>query len=163
MYGAIKQSNGDLTINTAIGKGTAVSLFIPAQDEKESLELAGETPGSEKALIVDDQPDVLDVAIELFRTMGYEVLSANNGKDALGVLERTPDVGVLFSDVVMPGMSGIDLGKKARDLIPGIRVILASGYAEPAMKASNDSLGDFKFLKKPYRMAEIIKMLRLPG
>jgi PAS domain S-box-containing protein len=163
VYGAIKQFNGDLTIETTVGKGTTISLFIPAQDDKEGDELAEASSGNEKALVVDDQPDVLDLAIELFRTMGYDVLSANNGQDALDVLERTPGVDVLFSDIVMPGMSGIELGQKARELVPDIKVILVSGYAESVTKTRTDWLEDFKFIRKPYRMSEIVKMLRMPG
>jgi PAS domain S-box-containing protein len=163
VYGAIRQFNGDITIETAVGKGTTISLFVPAQEDKEGDGLAEAAPGNEKALVVDDQPDVLNLAIELFRTMGYDVLSANNGKDAMDVLRRTSDIDVLFTDIVMPGMSGIELGQKARELIPNIKVILVSGYAEPATKARPDWLEDFKFIKKPYRMSEIIKMLRMPG
>jgi CheY-like chemotaxis protein len=103
----------------------------------------------------------LNVAIELFRSMGYDVLSANNGEDALEILQRTPDIDVLFSDVVMPGMSGIDLGRNARSLIPGIKVVLASGYAASVPTKGNSGTEDFKFIQKPYRMSEIVKMLRM--
>jgi PAS domain S-box-containing protein len=163
VYGAIRQFNGDLAIETAVGKGTTISLFIPAQEDKESGELAEPASGNEKVLVVDDQPDVLDVVAELFRTMGYDVLSANNGEDAINVLERTPDIDVLFTDIVMPGMSGVELGQKARKLIPDIKVILASGRAEPDAKAGTGWLEDFKFIRKPYRMSEIVKILRMPG
>ena len=162
VYGTIKQFGGDMTIETEIGKGTAISLFLPAQEcnADEPLE-AQAAPGNEKALVVDDQPDVLNVAIELFRSMGYDVLSANNGEDALEILQRTPDIDVLFSDVVMPGMSGIDLGRNARSLIPGIKVVLASGYAASVPTKGNSGTEDFKFIQKPYRMSEIVKMLRM--
>jgi PAS domain S-box-containing protein len=163
VYGVIRQFNGDLKIETAVGKGTTISLFVPAQEDKEGGELAEAVSGNEKVLVVDDQPDVLYLAVELFQTMGYDVLSANNGQDALDILEKTPGVDVLFSDITMPGMSGIELGQKARELIPNIRVILASGYAEPVVKTRTDWLEDFKFIKKPYRMSEIVKMLRMPG
>ena len=164
VYGTIKQFGGDLTIETEMGKGTAISLFLPAQESDANERLMAESPeGYEKALVVDDQPDVLNVAIELFRSMGYEVLSANNGKDALEILKRTPDVNVLFSDIVMPGMSGIDLGRNARSLIPNIKVILTSGYAASALIKENGRPEDFKFIQKPYRMAEIVKMLRMAG
>ncbi|SCY58222.1 PAS domain-containing sensor histidine kinase [Nitrosospira sp. Nsp13] len=164
VYGTIKQFNGDMAIETEMGKGTAISLFLPAQTSDATEELDEAFPeGNEKALVVDDQPDVLNVAIELFRSMGYDVLSANNGEDALEILKRTPDVDVLFSDIVMPGMSGFDLGHNARSLIPGIKVVLASGYAASAPSKRKNSEEDFKFIQKPYRMSEIVKMLRMSG
>jgi len=111
-------------------------------------------------LVVDDQPDVLMTTVELFKLMGYEVLSASNGIDALAILKSTPDIQVLFSDVVMPGMNGFKLGKEARRLIPGINVILASGFQGDAMAASGVDFADFHFLVKPYRMADVARMLR---
>ena len=160
VYGVMQQANGDLTIESAPGKGTAISLYLPAlaYDDNESKDVVSGT--SDKALVVDDQPDVLDMAVELFRTIGYDVLAANNAEDAVEILKRTPDIDVLFSDVVMPGMSGIDLGRQARSLVPGIKVILASGYAVPALKADNAALDDFAFISKPYRIADILKNLR---
>jgi PAS domain S-box-containing protein len=161
VYGTIKEFGGDMTIETEVGKGTAISLFLPAQEGDANEELAVEpAAGNEKALVVDDQPDVLNVAIELFLSMGYDVLSANNGEDALDILKRTPDVDVLFSDIVMPGMNGIDLGRNARSLIPNIKVVLASGYAA---SERNSRTEEFKFIQKPYRMSEIVKMLRMAG
>jgi len=102
---------------------------------------------------VDDQADVLDIIIELFRNMGYEVLSANTGENALEILKKTPDIDVLFSDVVMPGMRGTDLAREARSLFPNIKVILASGYTFPASRAENPTVKDFKFIRKPYRIS----------
>ena len=115
---------------------------------------------SVRVLVVDDQPDVLATTVELFKLMGYEVFSASNGIDALAILQSTPDIQVLFSDVVMPGMNGFKLGKEARRLIPGINVILASGFQGEAMADSGAEVSDFHFLVKPYRMADVARMLR---
>jgi DNA-binding LytR/AlgR family response regulator len=75
-------------------------------------------------------------------------------------LQRTPNVGVLFSDVLMPGMSGIELGHEARKLVPGIKVVLASGYPAPAIASSHADFASFAFVSKPYRLAELAKVLR---
>lgn len=161
VYGLLQQSGGDMVINTAPGQGCAVSLYLPALDDAPDGLPRTDSTGNDKALVVDDQPEVLMVAVELFRSLGYDVLSANNGSDALETLRRTPDIDVLFSDIVMPGISGIELGQEARQLVPGIKVILASGYAEPTLRAQNASVEDFQFVKKPYRIAEIAKNLRM--
>jgi PAS domain S-box-containing protein len=160
VYGLMQQCNGDLVVETAVGEGTAIHLYLPTvevqdEDELASIEL---NTGNDKALIVDDQPDVLEVASELFRNMGYDVLSANNGNDALEILKRTPDIDVLFSDLVMPGMNGLVLAQKARSLNPTIKILLASGYPMPALEEAD--LDTFNFIRKPYRMSEIMKMLR---
>jgi PAS domain S-box-containing protein len=161
-YGLTQQSDGDLELVSEVGKGTTVSMYLPAleaatDDETRSDEMK---VANDKALVVDDQPDVLDLAIALFRDMGYDVLSANNAADAVEIMKRTPDVDVLFSDVVMPGMSGIALGLEARRLVPGIKVVLASGYPVPALDAEKAGLEQFGFVSKPYRMAEVVKQLR---
>lgn len=109
-------------------------------------------------LVVDDQPDVLATTIELFKLMGYDVLSASNGADAIRILQNSPDIQVLFSDVVMPGMSGIKLAHEARRLIPGINVILASGFQGEAMAEAD--MSDFHFLVKPFRMVDVARLLR---
>jgi PAS domain S-box-containing protein len=162
VYGLIQQSGGDLVLETEVGKGTCISLYLPALAAADGEETTStETnAGNDKALVVDDQPDVLNMAVDLFRNMGYDVLSANNGKDAIEILKRTPDIDVLFSDILMPGMDGITLGREARKLFPDIKIVLASGFPAPALAAENSGLHDFHFMNKPYRMAEIVKMLR---
>ena len=159
VYGLVQQSKGDLLIESVVGKGTSISLYIPLLGNKTEQQ---NTPASsiDKALVVDDQPDVLDMAAELFRTLGYDVLAANNAEEALNILKRNPDVGVLFSDVVMPGMSGVDLAHKARAVNPELNIILASGYTGLALETS-ESVSDFQFISKPYRIAEVVKKLRI--
>jgi DNA-binding NtrC family response regulator len=92
--------------------------------------------------------------------MGYEVLSANSGTEALGILKRYPDISVMFSDVAMPGMDGVTLGREARRIAPGINVILASGFPAGVLKEQHAHLHEFRFLKKPFRMADVAKVLR---
>ncbi len=159
VYGFAQQSDGDLTVESTVGEGTVISIYLPALDASR-LEPASTPQAQDKVLVVDDQPDVLDMAVELFRSLGYEVLSANNGEEALAIMAKTPDLDVLFTDVVMPGMSGIELGKKARDMLSKVKVILVSGYAEPALKGGDESLNSFQFIAKPYRVAEVVKGLR---
>ena len=158
VYGLMQQSNGEIAIASKPGAGTAVSLYFPA--------LAGNAKGSgsgnalEKALVVDDQEDVLEMAAELFRMMGYDVLCANSGAEALEMLQRTQGIELLFSDVVMPGMSGIELAKQARKQYPGMKIMLASGYTATSLM---DEMGDgdeFKLIAKPYTMAQILRQLR---
>jgi PAS domain S-box-containing protein len=161
VYGVVQQSGGDLEIRSRVGEGTTICLYFPVLAESEDA--ATDEAGPEKVLIVDDQPEVLEVTSELFRTLGFEVLAANSGEDAVEMLRRTPDIRLLLSDVVMPGMSGIQLGHKAQEIVPHIKVILASGYANPALNRDEGSLEGFHFLHKPYRVGDLVKKLRAVG
>ena len=162
VYGFVQQAGGDLVIESVVGQGTTVALYLPAMPGDANRESAsGVQEREEKALIVDDQQEVLALAVEMFRQLGYEVLSAGNGKDALDIIKRTPDIDVVFSDVVMPGMNGVELGRQARSLAPHAKIILASGYASNSLEILESSVDDFEFVSKPYRMAEIIKKLRV--
>jgi PAS domain S-box-containing protein len=161
-YGLVRQCGGDIVVESVAGRGTTVSLYLPAIEvaDDEVTASTNTNAGNEKALIVDDEPDVLRVAVELFRSMGYDVLSAGGGREALDTLERTPDIQVLFSDVKMPGMDGVTLGRKAREVLPGVKVILVSGYPAPYLGPEHMARGDFHFLTKPFRASELMKVLR---
>jgi PAS domain S-box-containing protein len=154
VYGLTQQSNGDLVIDTEVGEGTGVSMFFPA--------MAGEglvtesADASEKVMVVDDQPEVLDMVATIFRTLGFEVLTASDGRSALNALNRESGVQLLFSDVVMPGMTGIELARHVRNQFPAMRIVLASGYPPPDVAGLND----FDFLPKPFSMADVAKKLR---
>jgi len=164
VYGFVQQAGGDLVIDSGVGQGTAVSLYLPAVEGEAVAEPGkAEQEKADKALVVDDQPEVLEVAVELFRQLGYDVVSASNGKDALDIIRRSPDVDVVFSDIVMPGMTGIELGRQVRSLAPNVKVILASGYTSNMSEIRDPGLSEFAFVAKPYRMAEIIKKLRAAG
>jgi CheY-like chemotaxis protein len=112
-------------------------------------------------LLVEDEPEVMDVGVEILRSLGYDVLTANDAQAGLRMLEQNGDIDVLFTDVVMPkGMSGIDLARTALRLLPQLKVLLASGYPLPAISAQHGSLEDFAFISKPYRWTELADRLR---
>jgi DNA-binding NtrC family response regulator len=135
----------------------------PGDDDAQDASRTGD-PGARAAsvrvLVVDDQHDVLTTTVELFRIMGYEVFSASNGAEALAILEREEDIQVLFSDVIMPGMNGVALARAARQLNPGINVILASGFQTMALDSNETDVRDFHFLSKPFRISDIARVLR---
>ena len=160
-YGLVQQSRGVPHIQSVIGEGTCISLSFPmlAKEQRDGASLET-NDGNEMALIVDDQPDVLDIAVEQFKSMGYDVFSANSGAEALAILRRMPTIDVLFSDVMMPGMNGYELGREALLINPDIKVLLVSGYAAPELAPQFGDTSQFQLLAKPYRMSEVIKKLR---
>ena len=162
VYGMVQQSGGELAIQSIPGQGTTMTLFFPAGDG-EAEPAAHSTPSAERVLVVDDQPDVLEMSEELLRTLGFDVLAASSGEQALDLLQRTPGVQLLFTDVVMPGMSGVDLARQAQAATPGLKVLLASGYAsgEHYAHGEGDQLEGFQFLRKPFRLADLVQKLRV--
>jgi CheY-like chemotaxis protein len=161
VHGFIAQSDGEVQLDSTVGKGTTVNIYLPALSGTIEVRDTDTDTEKETVLIVEDEPNLLEMAAELFRSMGYHVHTAGNGRDGLDILKREPHIDVLFSDVMMPlGMSGIQLAQTVRELYPHIRIILASGYPLPALKAQHGNLDDFSFMTKPYRMAELVKELR---
>jgi CheY-like chemotaxis protein len=112
------------------------------------------------ALIVDDEPDVLSATVELFEIMGYEVRFAGCGGKALEILRQSPDVEVLYTDVLMPRMDGVTLARKAREFNPHLKVLLASGSPDTVSDLHGGDPGEFEFLMKPVLLSEVAVALR---
>jgi DNA-binding NtrC family response regulator len=120
-------------------------------------------PARLKALVVDDEDDVLETTAAVIEAMGYQALRANNAAAAMDLLKTHPDIGVMFTDVLMPDVSGVHLGRTARELNPNIDVILVSGYPATAMEGNEGEPQEFKFLMKPIEASEIALILRRLG
>jgi PAS domain S-box-containing protein len=160
VYGFIAQSGGDVLIDSEPGRGTVVSIYLPVADDASGDTDTSTGPALDTVLLVEDEPDLLDATAQLLHSLGYEVLTASNGSEAMEVLSRRDGIGVLFTDVVMPdGVDGIQLARSTRSLHPDIRIVLASGYPLPALKAQHGNLSDFTFIHKPYRLADLVRAL----
>jgi PAS domain S-box-containing protein len=168
VYGFITQSGGHIEVESEPEKGTKITMLLPAhgdgpemgeeEDPSDNIRPARDTAGT--VLIVEDEPAVLEVATEIFDSLGYDVLTAPDAPHAIEVLERDVSIDVLFSDVVMPnGMNGVELSRKARELRPGIKVLLASGYPMSALPSEGFEEG-VSFISKPYRWTELADKLR---
>lgn len=159
VYGLMQQCQGTLTLASRVGEGTAVSLYFPAVPGAGQAD-DGAVARAEKVLLVDDQPDVLETAISLFGHLGYEVLAADNGEQALETLRLNPDIAILFSDVVMPGMNGVELAQRALAASPQLKVVLASGYVQTTLREQMPDIGSFELIAKPYRLSDLIRTLK---
>jgi PAS domain S-box-containing protein len=156
--GFIVQSGGQVEIESAPDQGTRIHLLLPALDIGADVDEVA-APTSETVIIAEDEEELAQLAGSLFETLGYVVLIAHNGRDALRLLAKNPNADLLFSDVMMPGMDGVELGRTARALYPQLKIILASGYAIPALRSAG-GIDEFDFVAKPYRLSEIVKKLR---
>ena len=165
VYGFVKQSGGQIQIYSEVGCGTSVRVYLPlAETALAEASGAAATPaempqGSETILLVEDDPRLRRVLSRRLRSLGYQVVEAEDGPAALAQLTSRPDVALIFTDMVMPGgMTGYELARAALDRKPGLKILFTSGYAEPAMVRLGLKAG--AWLKKPYTADELAEKIR---
>ena len=162
VYGFVHQSNGHIRIDSAIGQGTSVKLYLPRTLDpvpQGATERGLPLSGSERVLVVEDNDDVRRVVVEMLSGWGYQVVAAENPDVAASLLERDRSFDLLFTDVVMPGTtSAVELAEKAQRLRPGIAVLLTSGYARDLI--SRQDRRDYPLIAKPYRGEELAAKIR---
>ena len=157
VYGIVKQSGGYIRVASAPGKGTTFTIYLPAVEraEQETTEDPREnalerTAGGETILLVEDEDMVRELAAEIFRGNGYTVLDAPNGAAALEISDRHDGrIDLLVTDLVMPGMNGIELAERVSAARPGTLILYMSGYAEDARKHLGRMGKGRAFLQKP--------------
>ena len=167
VYGFAKQSNGHVSIYSEVGLGTTVRIYLPhvgkgrGPSDQAPAEEAALPRGHETVLVAEDDPFVRSSVILRIQNLGYSVVAAVNGNDALQKLREHPDIDMLFTDIVMPGgMSGWELADKARELRPSLPVVFTTGYALEMPIQKGRALGKSIMLNKPYRKAELAERLR---
>ena len=157
VHGVATQSGGGLRIDSRVGRGTTVNVYLPrsrrpsATARERDTSLATVHKGA-TILVVDDDPGVREVAVSSLESFGYRLLAAENGLAALDILKGTERVDLLLVDMAMPGMNGVEVIRRARERHPGLRALLVSGYADIA--AFSPAEGDL-VLQKPYRLAQL--------
>lgn len=163
VYGFVKQSGGGITLRSSLGEGTSVSLVLRQCEPESTTQIAPTTMPAltsdvstrSLVLLVEDDPSVRRVVRMQLVALGYPVIEAAHGVDALNLLDTVPSVGILISDVVMPaGIDGITLCREARRAHPEIRILLISGYvADDQIVAQPD--GSQALLRKPFTVSEL--------
>ena len=165
-YGFAKQSGGHLTIASEAGNGTTVSLYLPRAAEEVPLPTASlENPdmplgNGELVLVVDDDDEVREVTLKRLESLGYAVIDAGNGPEAVERCRLDAPIALALIDIVMPGgMSGYEVADAVRKLNPDIRVLLTSGYGGDAWEEAPGTPGDLAVLYKPYSRAELAQAI----
>jgi CheY-like chemotaxis protein len=163
VYGFIKQSGGHAKIYSEPGQGTTIKLYLPRLAQQEDVAaataLAGALPQGQSdrlILIVEDDEDVRAHAVAMLKELGYAVLEAADGTEALGVLDAHPDVRLLFTDVGLPGgLNGRQLADEARRRRPELDVLFTTGYARNAIVHHGRLDPGVELITKPFTFAAL--------
>ena len=165
VYGFIKQSGGHVKIDSQVGHGTTVKLYLPRslQTPQTMLpEFSGPvTGGDETILVVEDDPQVRETVVALLSELGYTVLKSPDAPGALAILQSGVTIDLLFTDVVMPGaLRSPELAQLARELHPDIEVLFTSGYTEDVIVHGGRLDPGVALLSKPYRREDLARKIR---
>jgi signal transduction histidine kinase/ActR/RegA family two-component response regulator len=167
VYGFAKQSRGDVKIESRVGQGTSVTIYLPRSLDRPieavvaSLGPAMKAAPSETVLVVEDDLQVQNYTVEALTELGYRVQRAGNAAAALELLDKIDRLDLLFTDVILPGgMTGMQLAEQSRKLRPGLRVLFASGYIRDAIAEQGQLAPGVDLLQKPFRYDDLALRVR---
>ena len=152
VYGVARAAGGAVRLESAPGRGTTVTLLLPRADPPAATAAPSPAGPPRKAsvLLVEDDPDLRELATELLRFLGYEVLVAEGPEHALRLLEGAPRLDLLLTDVVMPAMDGLALAERVRERRPGLPVLYMSGYSRDVLERRGVDPASVRLLHKPF-------------
>jgi PAS domain S-box-containing protein len=166
VYGIVKQSGGHIWVYSEVGRGTTFKLYFPpnygAVKVSEPERIAAPVNGSGATiLLVEDERPVRSTVRRLLERHGYKVLEAANGQDALAlVTSRQAEIHLVLSDMVMPGMGGMELADRVRALLPTLPVLLMTGYTEEAITRAGERPRDEQIIEKPFTLSAMLEKVR---
>jgi len=163
VYGFVKQSGGHAMIESEPGRGTTVTLCLPMSRQQETTAPVSAVSAtqtrrrSNRVLVVEDDTDLRAFVRTVLGRMGYQVVQAEDGEQALAILQKDGDFDLVFTDIVMPkGVNGVQLAGKALELYPELKVLLTSGYTRDALGKDRHLPNNIPMLYKPFRANELI-------
>jgi CheY-like chemotaxis protein len=164
VYGIVQQSGGYISVATAPGTGTSLKIYLPEvtelEETAETEQLLPFPGGTETIMFVEDEEALSEVCANFLRSKGYDVLTAEDGIEALSICRRMDrPVHLLVTDLIMPRMGGAELAKQALALNPGLRTIYISAYYGQALLYGAPAAPQ-PLLQKPFSMADLAKQVR---
>jgi len=170
VYGIIKQNDGLIYVYSEVGKGTTFKIYFPTVDVQgksaAALELEAELPGVlyrglETLLIVEDEEMVRNITSRILKNCGYNILTAENGEEALNIIQQQKDqIQLVLTDVVMPKMGGKDLSENLKSVLPKVPLIYMSGYTDNADIIDDLAGSEIHFIQKPFTPYGLSKKVR---
>jgi signal transduction histidine kinase/ActR/RegA family two-component response regulator len=166
VYGFVKQSGGHVKIYSEVGQGTTVKLYFPrarghADEVEDDSGVSRTNTDSEVILVVEDDSDLRWYLTEALRDLGYQTIGAPDANAALAILERrSTKIDLMLTDVIMPGMNGRELSRRARELRPGLKVLFMSGYSRNAVVHHGRVDLDVQLIQKPVSLRDLTARIR---
>jgi hypothetical protein len=165
VHGILAQNGGYITVESAPGKGSAFTLYLPALAATEMVEPEPKPPPSgadathagATVLVVDDEPAVRAIVARVLEQGGYRVLQAHDGAEALDAVARTGPPGLVLTDVIMPGVGGIELVRRLRERWPALPVLFISGYSAASLDGQGVIGSEEDLLQKPFSPDELLR------
>jgi two-component system, cell cycle sensor histidine kinase and response regulator CckA len=166
VFGIVQQSGGELTVESEPGRGACFEISLPAataaaREEAAPAEPASSLRGSETILLVEDDPSVRAAVRRILERYGYDVVEASDGATALAVCGgRKPPVNLVVTDVVMPGMNGVELVERIHRLHPDLPALYVSGYVDSSVAGRLDTGESLTLLQKPFSADTLARKVR---
>jgi signal transduction histidine kinase len=166
VYGFVRQSGGHIRIYSEPGEGTVVKLYLarddskPTKTRKPSAAPSAADGGSETILVVEDHEGLREYSAGILRELGYNVLEAADGETGLGLLDKEPNIDLVFTDVVLPGMNGREFADRALEMRPHLKVLFTTGYTRNAIVHDGRLDDGVALVTKPFTFAAIASKVR---
>ncbi|MCK5680944.1 response regulator, partial [bacterium] len=166
VHGIIEQNHGKIEVESQPGQGTTFTIYWPgvksgSDIDRKAVKKELIPGGNETILVAEDNPETLNLVCTALQRQGYKVLKAHNGADALKQAQTYPGtIDLLFSDLIMPKLGGIELAEELLLLYPESKLILTSGYLGDQIDPTNETLLNATFLDKPYKIPELMQAIR---
>jgi CheY-like chemotaxis protein len=165
VYGIIKSHGGYINVYSERERGTVFTIYLPASEKEIATETeAAHAPvvkGSGTILLIDDEKMILDVGVELLEELGYSVISAMSGSEAIDVFQKDQNkIDLIIMDMIMPGMGGGETFDRLKEIDPDIKVLLSSGYSINGQATKIMHRGCDGFIQKPFNMNQLAEKVQ---